>query len=248
LPYLVRSLLIGDLPTDLWWTHNEPPPAGGELFNELASMSNQVIYESVSWPNPAKSVVTMANWAARPDAAQTISDLGWRRLKPWRRILGQSLDPTVTPEALESITEVVVEHGPHMLQQVWLLVGWLACRLDWKPLGGRVVPGETLTWRFQSPRGPVSITARRKGDLSPEIHRLTLSWKTAGKTRTADFAIAGPDRLAVTMKDADVPPRFLFLPYQSRASLVAKQLPDRGRDELFDHTLQLSRLMAEALG
>lgn len=248
LPFMVRSLLIGDLPTDLWWTHSEPPPAGGELFHELADMCNQVIYESASWPNPAKSVVTMAQWAANPEIGQTISDLGWRKLKPWRRILGQALDPGVAPEALESITEVVIDHGPHMLQQVWLLVGWLAGRLDWKPLGGRAVPGEALTWRFQSPRGTVSITARRHGGLSPEIHRLALNWKVAGKTQTAEFAVAGPNRLAVTMKDSTVPPRYLVSPYQSRASLVAKQLPDRGRDELFDQTLQLSRKMAEALG
>jgi len=248
LPNMVRSLLIGDLPTDLWWSHNEPPPAGGDLFNELAGMSNQIIYESVSWPSPVKSVVTMAQWAANPDSSLTISDLGWRRLKPWRRILGQSLDPGVTPEALESITEVIFDHGPHTLQQVWLLVGWLACRLNWKPLGGKVVPGEALTWRFQSPRGTVSITAKRHSELSPEIHRMALNWKSAGKTHTADFAVAGPNRLAVTMKDPDMPPRYLLSPYQSRAELIAKQLPDRGRDELFDQTLQLSRQMAESMG
>ena len=47
LPSTVRSLLIGDLPTSLWWaSHQTAPPRGGGLFEELAGLSDQVIYES----------------------------------------------------------------------------------------------------------------------------------------------------------------------------------------------------------
>src|SRR5262249_10979987 len=46
LPSVARSLVIGDLPTSLWWDSHEPPPMGGDLFNELAAMAGQIIYES----------------------------------------------------------------------------------------------------------------------------------------------------------------------------------------------------------
>ncbi len=247
LPSMVRSLLIGDLPTDLWWAHNQPPPEGGDLFRDLSDMADQVIYESISWPNPAGGVVTVANWAASPDIEQSVGDLDWRRLKPWRRILRQTLDPTILPGALESISEITVDHGPHLLPQVWLLVGWLANCLHWQPSGGKVVPGETLTWRFKSPSGPISITARRRADLPSEIHRIALKWREGSGPRSVEFAVVGANRLSIAFPDSDVPPRFHTSPFLARALLVAKQLPDRERDESYKQTLQVSRKMAETL-
>src|SRR5262249_23038594 len=32
LPFAVRALLVGDLPTNLWWASNQPPPFAGALL------------------------------------------------------------------------------------------------------------------------------------------------------------------------------------------------------------------------
>ena len=40
------------------------------------------------------------------------SDLNWRRLKYWRRLLLQALEPASAPGAAETVSEVLVEHGP----------------------------------------------------------------------------------------------------------------------------------------
>ncbi|MBL8795715.1 MAG: glucose-6-phosphate dehydrogenase assembly protein OpcA, partial [Planctomycetia bacterium] len=129
LPSVARSLLIGDLPTSLWWAVPQPPPQGGALFQELARMSGQIIYESQGWLDPVRGVIAAADWAASEETSQVLADLEWRRLKTWRRLISQTLDPTVLPGALESITEVRFEHGPHALAKTWMLVGWLACKL-----------------------------------------------------------------------------------------------------------------------
>ena len=245
LPSAARSLLIGDLPTALWWAPNQAPPLGGGLFRELAEMADQIIYDSLGWPDPVAGVVATAQWAA--DAEQIVSDLEWRRLKPWRRLVGQALDPAVVPGALESITEVELEHGPHALPQAWLLIGWLACRLGWQPCGGKVTPGETVTWRFDSPHGPIPVTVRRLKEAEAGVRSMKVTWNTEGRPVTATFAFISTGRLAAITEGTAGSPRVMTAPRQSRSILVAKQLPDLGRDPLFRSTLDVSRTMAEAL-
>jgi glucose-6-phosphate dehydrogenase assembly protein OpcA len=247
LPSVVRPLLIGDLPTALWWATNEPPPLGGDLFHELAAMSGQVIYESQGWLDPVRSMVATADWAASKHTEQVIADLEWRRLKTWRRAISQSLDPAVVPGALESITEVRFEHGPHALAKTWLLVGWLASKLGWRPEGGKVAPGVDITWKFHADSGPVRIVIRRLGEGEPKVVSGSVTWKIGGHATTARFVRLAAGRLGILGEDPKAPPRMQVMPSQSRAELVAKQLPDLGRDDLFRETLQVARTMAEAL-
>ena len=96
--------------------------------------------------------------------------MSWRRLKPWRRLISQSLDPAVRPGALEAIERVEVEHGPRGLPQAWLLVGWLATCLGWRPAGRTGARGWDYAWRFQAAHGPVEVRLRRLGDSDPEVH------------------------------------------------------------------------------
>ncbi len=43
LPSTARSLLIGDLPTSLWWADPRPPSLGGDVFDELKDMHQTLI-------------------------------------------------------------------------------------------------------------------------------------------------------------------------------------------------------------
>jgi glucose-6-phosphate dehydrogenase assembly protein OpcA len=247
LPSTTRSLLIGDLPTALWWASLDPPASGGELFAELAAMSSHVIYDSEGWVDPVRSVIGVANWAANERPSMIVSDLAWRRLKPWRRLIGQTLDPTLEPGALETIDEVVIEHGPHALPKVWLLVGWLACRLGWRPLGGKVEPGVEVTWGFQATQGRVRVTVRRHAEGEPMVRRLSIGWGTGSGRSGAVFSLQSAGWIAVERQGSGVPQRVLARGDLPRAALVARQLPKLFRDPLFRDTLELSRGMAEAL-
>src|SRR5262249_18616190 len=152
LPSTARSLLIGDLPTSLWWAASSPPTFGGELFDELKAMTDQVIYSSLTWSDPVRGTLATAAWAVAAGLNEpAIADLAWRRLAPWRSLIAQSLDPASRPGALETISSVEVEHGPHGLPQAWLLVGWLASRLQWQKTGGTAHCGREIDWRFHGP-------------------------------------------------------------------------------------------------
>jgi glucose-6-phosphate dehydrogenase assembly protein OpcA len=243
LPYTVRSLLLGDLPTSLWWATRQAPPLAGEIFADLAGMSDQVIYESLAWSDPVEGMVVTADWALGGQANLAVADLEWRRLKQWRRLISQNLDPEITPGALDQITELRVQHGPHALPKAWLLIGWLASRLGWRPAGAKVEPGHDITWKFQAGR-PIQAVALRQAKAEPyKVHEVSVTWP--GGTMTFSRLAAG--MLAVTTDHDEGPPRVLMVPSQPRAALVARQLPQLERDPIFLEALAVARGMAAAL-
>jgi glucose-6-phosphate dehydrogenase assembly protein OpcA len=246
LPSMVRSLLLGDLPTALWWATPDAPPLAGELFGELAHLADQVIYDSFAWTDPLRQLVVTANWVGGGgDGA--VSDLAWRRPKLWRRVLAQSLDPGLAPGALESIGEVRIEHGPHALTQAWLLTGWLAFRLGWEPRGGRTRPGPEVSWAFEWTHGTPRVEIRRLTDGIPEIHTLHVVTKVSGRPVTFRFEMQEPGRISVVAERLTDRVLSLTGPVQPRAELVARQLPDLARDRLFQSSIALARTMAEAV-
>src|SRR5205823_6176174 len=157
LPFVVRTLSIGDLPTNLWWAAAQPPALAGPLLYDLAEHAQQIIYDSIGWSDPARGVAATSAWlnqierSAAGSRWRVASDLNWRRLKYWRRLVAQALDPASAPGAAESVTEILVEHGPHAVVQAWELGSWLARRLGWMVRGGRVQPGVEIAWQFVTP-------------------------------------------------------------------------------------------------
>src|SRR6185312_15786101 len=137
LPFAVRRLLIGDLPTNLWWACSTPPPMAGPILDNLAEHAEQVIFDSLGWDDPNRGVTNISTWLGKfeRDPSQgrwrVASDVNWRRLKLWRRLLSQALDPASAPGFLANIQEVVIEHGPHAVTQAWQIASWLASRLGW---------------------------------------------------------------------------------------------------------------------
>jgi glucose-6-phosphate dehydrogenase assembly protein OpcA len=247
-PSIARALLVGDLPTTLWWATPEPPALGGALYAELAAMAEQVVFDSLGWPEPVRGMAAMGRLGQeRP----LLTDVCWRRLRGWRRILSQSLDPAFAPGAIEHAGQLVLEHGPHALTQCWLLAGWLACRLGWRPDSGpkttKGASGTELTWRFQGGGGPVSVTARRQAEGAPEIVSIALAPTPGCPAPALTFKNGGGGRLSVESDGAQPGVRTLALPIGSRASMIARQLSDLAPDPLFRETLAVAATMAASL-
>lgn len=251
LPSTARSLVLGDLPTALWWATSEPPPLSGDVFLDLAAMADHVIYDSAGWVEPARGVISISDWAQSLGGRTVVSDLAWRRGKPWRRLIGQALDPQVAPGALEGIESIEIEHGPHALPQAWLTIGWLAGRLGWQPVGGEVVIGDHVTWRFASPRGPLTVTVRRFPTGPAELRSVTIAWRRGasppGIQGRARFERVDDARITALGDSADAAQGSIVAPATPRAALVARQLPKRFRDPQFRDALALSRRMAAAI-
>lgn len=252
LPYAVRELLDGDLPINVWWAPNVPPPMGN-LLHDLTERAQQVIYDSIGWADPARGVSATAAWLPRferdPSAGQwtVASDLNWRRLKFWRRLLGQALGPATAPGALESITEVVVEHGPHAVVQAWELVSWLAARLKWKVQAGKIQPNVEIAWQVEAPHGRLRVRIDRLPAGPSEIRKVRIVCKIGGKPTALNVAVADERRLAVTLEGIDAAPRTVTVQPQDLAELVGRQLNDRERDAVFRESMAVAQVFAQSL-
>jgi glucose-6-phosphate dehydrogenase assembly protein OpcA len=246
LPSTARSLVLGDLPTSLWWASHVTPARGSGLFDELEAMADQVVYSSLNWADPIREVAETARWASDPrERRATIADLAWRRLRPWRSLIAASLDPATVPGALDGLATVTIDHGSHSLPQAWLLAGWLASRLGWRVAGPPKRRDHQETWRFVSSHGPIELRVRAVADGDPEVHRLCVGWKAMENDVTMSFASTAPGRLEVSSEGLGAQPRVLAAPHQSRAVLVGRQIQELAADPVFLAALDVARSMAE---
>jgi glucose-6-phosphate dehydrogenase assembly protein OpcA len=254
LPYAVRSLLIGDLPTNLWWAAPQPPSMAGHLLYDLAEHAQQVIYDSVGWVEPPKVMAATAAWLnqfeARPGRVpwRVASDLNWRRLKYWRRILAQTLDPATAPGAAESLSEILIEHGPHAVIQAWGLAGWMVSRLGWRVQEGHFQEGEEISWQFRSPSGLARVRIRRLPEGTPEVKRIRLACILQGNPGAFNLELHSDRRISVMPEGViKAAPRTLTAPVQSRAELISRQLSDRERDPVFHESMAVALILAQGL-
>jgi glucose-6-phosphate dehydrogenase assembly protein OpcA len=253
LPFAVRSLLIGDLPTNLWWAAASPPPLAGPLLYDLAEHAQQLIYDSRGWIDPHRAVAATASWLAKferpPSQARwrVASDLSWRRLKYWRRILSQGLDPASAPGALDSISEVLVEHGPHAVTQAWGLIGWLAARLGWKVQAAKLEPNVEIRWQVTAATRRLQVRIHRLAEGPPEVRRIRVACTLQGKAGALDFVADDHQRLAVVPEGRDVARRTMTIQPQPLAEMVARQLSDREPDPVFRESMTVAHVFAQSV-
>jgi glucose-6-phosphate dehydrogenase assembly protein OpcA len=254
LPFAVRSLLIGDLPTNLWWAASVPPPMAGALLFDLAEHAQQLVYDSRGWTDPHRGVAATAAWLAKferpPGNARwrVASDLSWRRLKYWRRVLSQGLDPASAPGALESITEVLVEHGPHAVTQAWGLVGWLAARLGWRVQAARLEPNVEICWQVHASNNrKLRVRIHRLVEGPPEVRHIRIACSLGGKPGALDFAMVDERRLAVLPEGSDLSPRTVTIQPQSLPEMLARQLSDREPDPVFRESMVVAHVFAQSV-
>jgi glucose-6-phosphate dehydrogenase assembly protein OpcA len=252
LPFAVRALLIGDLPTNLWWAAPVPPPFAGPLLNELAEHAQQIAYDSMGWPDPARGVAATAGWLDQierggPGRWRVASDVNWRRLKYWRRMLTQALEGAEGRGLFESASEVRIEHGRHAVVQAWMLMSWLTGQLGWKVQTGRVEPGVEMIWRFHGPTGEPLLRIHRTEDGPPEIQRIRIGFQIDKRDAALDLYVQDGQRLTMRVEGIEEAPRTLTVPPHSPAELVGRQLSDRERDPAFRASMSVAQVMARSL-
>ena len=119
LPSIVRPLLLGDLPTSIWWAEDlstEPP------VTSLVTMGRQLLYDSRQWHDVrsgVRAVEPFLSDAFGPDLA----DVNWRRLTPLRQALVHALRSSAS--ARQRPTSIRIRHRPGESALAWLLAGWL---------------------------------------------------------------------------------------------------------------------------
>jgi glucose-6-phosphate dehydrogenase assembly protein OpcA len=253
LPFAVRALLIGDLPINVWWATQVPPPFAGPLLYDFTENAQQIIYDSLGWVDPARAVAATHSWLQEYERGlnggrwRVASDLNWRRLKFWRRILKQAFDEAAAPGAVASATELVVEHGPHAVIQAWELVSWLTSQFGWTVQAGNVQEGQEISWQFQAPHGAVRVRIRRLPEGPAEVLTLRLQYLLGGKPGAVVIRVEESRRHIVVLEDAETAPRSANFQAPPLEELVAKQLSDRERDPVFTESMSVAQLLARSV-
>ena len=177
LPFAVRSLSIGDLPTNLWWASPQPPPLAGNLLYDLGEHAQQIMYDSLGWPDPRA-------WCGGD--GDLVGECGaFHRCGPLASGVGPELAAAkvlaaagdtgdwTRPVDVATITEVAVSRRPTRRRAgVGAVKLRLAARLGWKLQAGKVDPerrdglavsstaGQQKLFPHQAARSPVRQRSR----------------------------------------------------------------------------------------
>ncbi len=238
LPSIVRPLLVGDLPTALWWAVPTPPPLAGEVFAELAAMARRILWDSRDWADEAVGLRSVGRWAEAVDPRIGLADLAWVRLAPWRLAVARALGAEAA-----ATTSVRVVHGPHALPKALLLVGWLAARLGWRRRDGGAITPSSARWTLDGPSGrDVRVEVLRATDGPPLL--LEAGFEVAGSVSRVVSVRSEPDgrlRIDPPLPGAEVLPS----PSGGPGDLVARELPDLDGDPQFRAALAVARSLSE---
>jgi len=130
LPSIVRRLMLGDVPTAVWWTEDI---SGARPLVPLVTMGRLLVYDSRCWRDVAAAVRALTPLlngstpasALRASAGRPeLADVNWRRLTPVRHALAHAIaSREAAPEA--RWTSIRIRHRPGEAALAWLLAGWL---------------------------------------------------------------------------------------------------------------------------
>jgi glucose-6-phosphate dehydrogenase assembly protein OpcA len=165
IPSAIRSLLIGDLPTILLHFH---PRLDLPWVEELRTMADLILVDSCL----AEAGRETDTWHfVEREGTRRVHDLAWARLMPWRAMLAEVFDEKEYLPALRTIRSVEIGFAGSgdPPPPVWLLAGWLASRLGWKPMSR---DGSGIVLR--SATGTVTLAMKGVGDEGRAIRRVRI--------------------------------------------------------------------------
>lgn len=141
---LIRSLLIPELPKFLWW--KTTPQDNQHLFDQVAPLSNGVIFDSSFFGNPEQDLQKLEDLL---EQGLNIADLNWRRLSAWQELTAEAFDPPERREVLSEVDRVTLDYEKGNPAQALMFLGWLASRLNWQPQSVQVESGDYYIHRIQ---------------------------------------------------------------------------------------------------
>ena len=134
---IVTALMIPDLPTLLWWKAN--PDADRGLFQRLAATSSSVIVDSSSFAESEAELLLMQSLI---EEGIPIADLNWRRLAAWQELAAEAFDAPERRAAIREIDRVTIDYEKGNSTQALMYLGWLASRLQWRPVALKQEEGD----------------------------------------------------------------------------------------------------------
>jgi glucose-6-phosphate dehydrogenase assembly protein OpcA len=155
LPSVVIPLLVPDLPVFLYL---RTPGFDGVALEPFLDAVDRLLLDSSRWS--IKSTVDFCQYLTRKIDRPVVSDLNWARIMAWRHLLANAFDNADTGFSVSDLTEIEkvdLEFTPPVSSQVFLLIAWLASRLDWKPVSGALANADTGQLNFAKGNQAIAV-------------------------------------------------------------------------------------------
>jgi glucose-6-phosphate dehydrogenase assembly protein OpcA len=141
---IIVELMIPELPKFIWWKAS--PDADYNLFRRLASVANTVIIDSSIFAEPQTD---MGQVTQLLNQGLAIADLNWARLAPWQELTAEAFDSPERRFAVREIDQISIDYEKGNHAQALMYLGWVASRLQWRPLSYKHEPGDYDIRRIQ---------------------------------------------------------------------------------------------------
>lgn len=141
---IVSELTIGDLPKFVWW--KATPDPNNALLKRLTSISNCVIFDSSDFSETEADLERLHNLS---EQGIQVADLNWRRLASWQELTAEAFDPPERRIAITEIDQVTLNYEKGNPAQALMFLGWLASRLQWRPVSYQEEGGDYNLKRIQ---------------------------------------------------------------------------------------------------
>ncbi len=249
---LLSGLVIPDLPTFVWWKDSPAPYT--KMFERLANLSDRMIFDSAFFKDSEADLLKMQELI---NNNTQVADLNWRRLAPWQELTAQAFDSPDRRAGAWKVDRVTIDYEKGNSTQALMFLGWLASRLDWKPVsivkeGGdydiqrvRFIGRDNLEVETELAAIPVGDPGTIAGDLMGL--KLTSTDPTADTSNVFCSESMGCMRMeagAHTSRTYQVTP----LSDQSANMLLSQQLQRWGREVLYEESLAVTSEILTLLG
>lgn len=160
---VARALCVPNVRTSLFWSGHKT--FFDERFTALARDAQSVIVDSSRLETGAGPLRELAR-VARGSGDLQLRDLSYMRLLPWQDMVAQFFDDPTLAVDLSQIESVDVCAGSDA--ESYYVLGWLASRLGWQPLGEDT---------FANPSGARVRTTHEREGKARRIRRIALQTK-----------------------------------------------------------------------
>ncbi|MDJ0659364.1 MAG: glucose-6-phosphate dehydrogenase assembly protein OpcA [Crocosphaera sp.] len=126
---IISELTISGLPTFVWWKASPEPEYG--LFKRLASQGDTLVVDSSTFSEPEGQLLQLGQML---EQNIPLADLNWARLSPWQELTAAAFDPPERRSAVLEIDRVTIDYEKGNPTQALMFLGWVASRLQWKPV------------------------------------------------------------------------------------------------------------------
>jgi len=130
---LVDPLLVGGVPTYIWWL--DTPPFGTKELGDALGICDALVVDSARFDRPYQSFLGLADLATHSHKKLGVADFQWARLAPWRETIAQFFEPKDRRGFFGGIAELGIDYvgeGRGNRVAAALLIGWFASALGWK--------------------------------------------------------------------------------------------------------------------